>query len=182
MKNNKSKGLSKILLIIIVLISIPLVFIALFAGTYLFSKANQISKVEADQKCYKFAKDVKSDISSVQGYTIIGEKTLCRPDQDEAGFTDYYFTATYKVTKSDNISVDSQKTNINYLANKIPLKNYLLWVDNIPPTDGQAPAICVTATSQIQEDGSSYQSNGPAHFPRYTEPGTIKDFQPCKDI
>lgn len=183
MKKQKPINPTRILLIIVItLVSIPLMVVALFAASYLITKINQISKTEADQKCYKFVKEVKADISSVQGFTVVAEDISCTPNQDEAGFTDYQFMASFKVIKDDNLSAESQKANINFLAKSIPISNFAISVANIPLADGKSPAICVSALTLIQEDGSTYLSIPAGNTADYTEPDKILEYPPCRNI
>lgn len=167
MKKFKLSRLGKIIgLVIASLVAIP----ALFVVLYFVGKVFQVSQAEADKVCQEFFEQVKSDIVSVPGYTIIKERKYCSPSQDEAGYTDYYFTVIFRVAKAGNDSVDGMKANINYLVDKFPGKNYPLFVNNAPSTNGQSQTICVQATKQIQENGEVYHSSPPEHYPRYLEP------------
>lgn len=176
MKKFKLSRLVKTTVIAItILIAIPVVL-------YFYAKINQVSQAEADKVCQEFFEQVKSDITKVPGYTIIKGEKSCRPDIDEAGFTDYYFSVTFRVSKSDNNTVAAIKSNINYLSDKLPQKNYPVWVRNDAAKMGQPETICVMATRQIQEDGSDYQSSPPKHYPDYSVPGSIEGFAPCGDL
>lgn len=185
-KKNKSKlkpnsPLRIVAIILITVIASTVLYTAYVILTvavgYVLLKINQVMPEEANKVCQAFYEEVKSDIKAVPGYAIVNSQKHCSPSEDEAGFTDYYFSATYKVAKAGIDSVDGMKKGINNLAVKLPVRDYPLWVDNVPGKNGQQDAICVHATMQIQENGEEYQSMNPAHYPRYIEPDKFnKDF------
>ncbi len=183
MKKTKLNNTVKIIGIVIgSLLAIPAIFIAYFAISFFMAKHNQVTQAEADKVCQEFFEEVKSDITAVPGYKVTSGNKDCRPDKDEAGFTDYYFDVTFRVAKPGSDSIDGIKANINYLAAKYPNKKYPVWVDNVPAEDGQPGTICVNASKQIQENGEIYQSSPPEHYPRYTKPGSIEGFAPCANL
>ncbi len=192
-KKSKSKLKPNSPLRIITIISITIIaaivlFVAYMVLTvvvgYILLKINQVKPEEANKVCKAFYEEVKSDIKAVPGYTIVNSQKHCSPSEDEAGFTDYYFSATFKIEKAGIDSVDGMRAGINYLSVKLPIRDYPLWVDNVPGKNGQPDAMCVHATMQIQENGDEYQSMNPAHYPRYIEPDKFnKDFTgSCSDL
>jgi len=98
------------------------------------------------------------------------------------GGTDYKLSVEFKVSKDGVNSVTAIKSNINYLAAKLPRKNYSVWVDNIPAEDAQQQTICVTAMRYLDQNGMNITQGQPNVYPRYTEPGSIEGFSPCENL
>ncbi len=192
-KKSKSKlrpnsPLRIITIILITIIAAIVLFVAYIVLTVVVGsillKINQVKPEEANKVCQAFYEEVKLDIKAVSGYTVVNSQKHCSPSEDEAGFTDYYFSATFKVAKVGIDSVDGMKTGINDLSDKLPIRDYPLWVDNVPGKNGQQDAICVNATMQIQENGEEYQSMSPSHYPRYIEPDKFNEVfkSSCSDL
>lgn len=171
----KSKQMSTVK-IVGLLSLIVVAFYLVIVGLFFAWKATLISQQEAEKVCQEFFDQVKSDIVSVPGYKVVNSGKSCTPSKDEAGFTDYYFGAIFRVEKNGNDSIDGVKANINNLAAKYPNKDYPVWIDNISTKEGNPIAICVNASKQIQENGDVYQSMPPDHYPRYVDPIQEKDY------
>ena len=167
---------------VVITIVVGCAVFAVVLATWLYMSFAQISPAKADAICQSFSQDVKSKITSIPGYTVIGASKSCSPEEDELGATDYVMSVTVRVATTAPDSLEAIKSDLNNLSNKYPATNYPIWVDNIPASAGQPEAVCVSASRYIDNDGSDYPQGPPSHYPRYTAPGSIKDFEPCKSV
>lgn len=146
------------------------------------STGGQIAPAEANTMCQDFFQDVKSQITDIPGYAAINGVKHCTPQQDEAGGMDYIISVTFRVSKDTPDSIASLKADMDYLAKTLPQKNYAVFVDNVPARHGQPETMCVSASRYIDNDGKDYPQGPPDHHSRYTEPGSIEGFEPCKGL
>ncbi|MBI5906764.1 hypothetical protein HY857_01790 [Candidatus Saccharibacteria bacterium] len=142
----------------------------------------QISPAKASKLCDQFAQEVKANIMAVPGYTVANMDTSCSPQSDEAGSTDYTPSVTARLSVDNIDTSDKMKSSLNNLADKLPTKQYGVFIDNIPAIEGKSAAICVSASKYIDNDGKDYPQGDGGNHPRYTEPGSIADFSPCEGV
>ena len=167
------------------LIAIGAVVGGLVIGFFVYDFINsfsQITQAKADNACQEFFQDVKSQITSIASYKIIGGTKNCNAEKDETGSTDYTLSVNFRVSKDGSNSVSAIRSDINYLSDKLPRKGYPIWVDNIPARNGQPATICITAQRYLNNDGKYIKQGSNDHHPRYTEPGSIEGFAPCRDL
>lgn len=158
-------------------------FLIVCVAAYVFwALTSQLSPAEAEAKCADFEREVRQDINAIPGYSTVGISKYCSPQQDEIGGTDYILSISARVATDGLESEAAFKNKINGLSDKLPQRNYPVWVDNLPATADKPATLCVTASRYIDNDGKDYPQGPPEHYPRYTAPGSLPDFAPCKDV
>ncbi len=167
-KSNKTIALA------IVIVCGPLIALLLHFATNFLIDRYTTTQFEADATCNQLLQDVKSQVTAVRSFTVVGERKSCSGSKDEAGSTDYYLTIVLRVAKDPPITSQSMKSNIKSLAAKLPNKNYDVRVENNPSVDGQPETICVSASAYLDNDGKFYPQGFDGVHATYIEQNEFK--------
>lgn len=161
-------------------IAAVVVFTSILVGLFIWSRP--ISGEEANRSCQEFFDQVQTEISMVDGFSILESQKSCKPQEDEAGNTDYYFDANFRVSKAGIESAEGIKAAIKNFDELFPATDYPIWISNDAAINGRPDTLCIVAGVQIQENGQTYNPSEPKHYADYTEPGSLPEYEPCDGL
>jgi hypothetical protein len=143
----------------------------------------QINQAEADKKCAALFDEVKADLATVPGYSVVDGRKTCTPIEDELSMQDYKLIVRFRVNAEANLDSEAAiKDSMKTLAAKLPARSYPVGIHNMQPADGQKPALCVGASRYIDNDGKEVPQGPPTHSYGYVAPDSDDKTSACDSI
>ena len=167
------KPLKYIIITALALFGLVIVLVGVIYST------SQISADKANKKCSELFDEVKADITNTERYTVVDGSKNCEPMRDEMGFTDYKLSAHFRVTTDGLGNEDGLKSSMKNLADILPKRDYPISIQNIPAKTEQ-PAVCVSASRYLDNDGKDVQQGPLKHSYSYSDLGIRENSSACK--